>query len=92
MRNNSNKYLFGLITVICIIVLYLNTNFYIRSVNWKYKDGYHVGDWIVFNDENLRIKTIYSGKKPVGKVIFCLGKELIIENIESQEKGFYSMK
>ncbi len=91
MKNIKNKYLFGLLFVV-IVVLFLNTNFYIRAVQWKYKDGYHVGDWVIFDDKNLDYRTIYDGKKPVAKIIFCFGKELIIEHIATQEKGFYIMK
>jgi len=86
------KYLLGALFVVFPIILYINSNFYIKDVQWKYKDGFHIGDWVNFGDTDLQYRTIYSGKKAIAKIIFCYGNELIIENIETHEKGYYSNK
>lgn len=77
-----------------IWVFYLNTNYFIRGQEWKHRDGGSVGDWIEFDDTlySIRGRTIYKNKVATGKVIFCLGKMLIIKEIATQEKGYYINK
>ncbi|MDR6969673.1 hypothetical protein J2X31_003707 [Flavobacterium arsenatis] len=89
---NKKKYFLSIALIIIIVISYLNTNFYIKTMQWKYNNGFHVGDWIVFDDANLNYRTIYDGQKPIGKIVFCYGKGLIIKDIITSEKGFYTNK
>jgi hypothetical protein len=86
-----------LVTIIIIFLVgcfYLNTNLFIRGQEWKYRDGGSVGDWIKFDDKiyGVRGRTVYKNNIAMGKVIFCLGKMLIIKEIATGEKGYYINK
>jgi hypothetical protein len=92
MRKRILKIL-GLIigTVAVVSGFYLNSSSFIEKQDWKYTEGNHIGDWLAKNsfEVNNRIIETKQGK---AKVIFCYGKELIIENLETKEKGFYTNK
>ncbi len=81
-------------SLIFICCLYLNSNYFIRTQEWKHLDGGSVGDWIEFDNNFYAVKkkTIYKKNIAVGKVVFCLGKMLIIREIATGEKGYYINK
>lgn len=72
--------------------IYFNSSFFIKNQQWKYKDGYHIGDWVKFSNESIDGRTIYKNNKPHIKILFCYGKTLIIKDIATGEKGYYSNK
>jgi hypothetical protein len=88
------RILIAAISVFFLVVLFLNSNYFISKQEWKYRDGGSVGDWIEFDNTyySLKGKTIYKKNTPAGKVVFCLGKMLIIKEISTGEKGFYINK
>ncbi len=95
MNKKRIIYFIGIGIIICLItsfLIYSNSNSYIESQDWKYVDGAHIGDVIQFNSERLTEKTIYRNNEILGKIVFCYGKTLIIKNITTGEKGYYSKK
>lgn len=79
------------IGLVLIVVLYLNTSFYIERQNWKYSDGTYVGDWLqkgsfIVNDG------IIETNKGKAKIIFCNGRELSIKSLQTPQKGYYINK
>lgn len=83
-----------IVSLVLIGCFYLNTNYFIRGQEWKHRDGGSVGDWIEFDDTlyAVRGRTIYKNNVATGKVVFCLGKMLIIKEIATGEKGYYINK
>ncbi len=84
--------IFGIIIgIVLILGFYSNSSSFIEKQDWKYAGGTHLGDWLAKNsfEINNRIIETNQGK---AKVIFCYGKKLIIENLETKEKGFYINK
>lgn len=70
----------------------------IKNSWWKYGSGYHIGDALRFDDNNLKGDTIYKNEKPVAVITYC-GKGLFrnsfsleIESIETGESGTYHDK
>lgn len=72
------------LTSILTTLLYFNSSTFISSQEWKHNNGYSIGDWVTFDTESLE-----NDRDPI---IFCLGKELIIEDSYSGEKGYYTNK
>lgn len=70
-----------LFSILLSTFLYLNSNHYINNQNWKYRNGYYIGDILTKNDNHLTYE-----KK------LCFGFFLIIENNYTNEKGFYINK
>lgn len=68
-----------------------NSSSFIEKQDWKYAEGIHIGDYLTKNsfEINNRIIETNQGK---AKVIFCDGKELIIEKIKTKERGVYINK
>ena len=75
-------------------VVYLNTNTFISKQQWKHRDGGSIGDWIEFDDSLYSIKgrTIFKNGTEAGKVLFCIGKMLIVKEIATGETGYYINK
>jgi hypothetical protein len=88
------KILLVLLIIFLIPLFYLNSNFYIEKQNWKYRDGYYIGDWIEFNKSPVELKgrKIFLNGNNVARVRFCLGKLLIIKSLNTNEQGFYINK
>lgn len=82
------------ISVFFLAGLFFNSNYFIRKQEWKHRNGYSVGDWIEFDNTyySLKEKNIYQKNIRAGKVVFCLGKMLIIREISTGEKGYYINK
>nr|WP_315145867.1 hypothetical protein [uncultured Flavobacterium sp.] len=70
-------------SIFVIVLLYLNSSYYIEKQFWKYSDGKHIGDVI------LNQKQIDNSKC---KIVFCFGKKLIIEDLKTGENGYYENK
>ena len=82
------------VSLFFICGLYLNSNYFIKTQEWKHRDGGSVGDWVEFDNNfySINKRTIYKKEIAVGKVVFCLGKMLIIREISTGEKGYYINK
>jgi uncharacterized membrane protein len=76
-----NKLVIIVILFFSLILIYFNTNSYITTYHWKYKEGFHVGDFIEINRNHKNYK-----------IVFCYGKSLIIKDINSSKYGFYEKK
>jgi len=89
-----SKLFIAILIVIAACAVLLNTNFFIKTQEWKYRDGGSVGDWIEFDNVlySLKGRTIYKKEIAAGKIIFCLGKMLIVKEIATGEKGYYINK
>ena len=77
---------------LAILLIYFNSNFFICKQQWKYNDGYSIGDWLSLTDETISDGSIIKNDKVNVKVLFCFGKTLIIKESKSGEKGYYSNK
>ncbi len=87
----------GLVIMLCILfgyLAYLNSNYYIQKQQWKYRDGFHLGDWIDFEGNGFELKdnNIYFTEKKLAKIIICVGKLLIIASPDKKEFGYYINK
>lgn len=80
-----------LIALTLFLGFYLNSTFFIERQSWKYAEGTYVGDWLAKNafDINNGIIETAQGK---AKVVFCYGRELLLEDLETGEKGHYINK
>lgn len=92
MKKNIIRIIILFITIIILTILYFNSNFFIRNQQWKYNEGSHIGDFVELNNQTLRYRTIYKGNAAIAKVVFCFGKTLVIKDVKSGEKGYYSNK
>lgn len=70
----------------------------IKKSWWKYGSGYHIGDALRFDNNNLKNDTIYSKNKPVAIILTC-GKGLFretavleIKDLKKGEIGIYHQK
>lgn len=88
------KIVIGIIIAVVIVIIYLNTNFYIANQSWKYRDGAHIGDWVEFNKGYTQLKgrNIYKNGERVAVIRFCMGKLLIIRSLKTGESGYYINK
>lgn len=97
MKQNQKIFFFTIITFLLIGCGRMN-NEEIKKSWWKYGSGYHLGDFLEFNDSNLTDDTIYVNNKPVAIILSC-GKGtfrksavLEIENLKTGETGIYHEK
>lgn len=74
-----------------VSMTYFNTNHYISNQDWKYADGFTIGDWLSKNTFAINERVIHSNRGKA-KIIFCFGFLLIVNDIETKEKGYYSNK
>ena len=76
------------------ILLFLNSSFFISNQTWKYRDGFHIGDWLDFNSNVMHIegRSIIKNGQKVGRIKFCFGKMLILKDVKSYELGYYINK
>ena len=91
MKKRIFKILIVIIGAIITVVFYTNSSFYIKNQEWKYAEGTHIGDWLGKNNFEIKDGIIYSNRGKA-KIVFSLGRNLIIENIDTQERGFYVNK
>lgn len=62
---------------------------------WKYDNGYHIGDWIEFNDTLYRLDNdlnIYRNGSKVAVITAANDHEMTIEADSTKEKGRYVNK
>ncbi|WCM43462.1 hypothetical protein MG290_07325 [Flavobacterium sp. CBA20B-1] len=60
------------------VLIYLNSNKFIKNQEWKYQRGFNVGDYLVdFRDDSS---------------FLCFGIILIVKNHEDSELGYYYNK
>lgn len=70
----------------------------IKKSWWKYGSGYHIGDVLRFDDNNLKGDTIYSKNEPkaiissCGKGVFRQNAVLEIKDLETGKVGTYHEK
>lgn len=69
--------------------------------NWKYAGGYHIGDFLNFKHQNIRIQndTVYKDSKPLAVIVelkttYLPGTEnkLVLKDIKTGELGIYTDK
>lgn len=73
----------------------------LKNLNWKYGDGYYLGDFISFNDKNLRNDTLFGTDTMTGnqrayaviistkKIYFIGHEEIEIKSLQTGETGTY---
>ncbi|MEX1190424.1 MAG: hypothetical protein WEA99_00530 [Brumimicrobium sp.] len=67
----------------------------LKAFTWRYTDGYHIGDLLELNKNNLRGDTIYSKNQPIAiiikrsKEIPFVTSSIDIKNFNSDEIGTY---
>ncbi len=71
--------------------LYINSSSYIKKQDWKYAEGIYIGDWLSKNSFRINDREIETNQGKA-RIVFCYGKKLIIENLETKEKGVYINK
>jgi len=70
----------------------------IENREWKYQDGFSIGDWIEFDDVGLTIRndTIFNKEKPIARIYDynqrIIDQILIIEALNDTTKGYYCSK
>ena len=91
MKKRIFKILSIIIGLVIILTIYINSESYIKNQDWKFAEGTHIGDWLGKNKFEIKDGIIYSNSGKA-KIVFSLGLKLIIEDIETQQKGFYVNK
>lgn len=93
-----------IITILILIIIlftgrqfYTISNSYIRKQNWKYSDGFHIGDALNLKKRELIGDTIYKENKPIAIIKkrgyrFIIPNYMIIQSIETNETGYYCEK
>lgn len=91
MKKRVYKILLVLAGIVIIVLVHLNSSFFIEKQQWKYWGGAHIGDWLDKSDIEINDRMIYTyqGK---ARIVFSLGKYLYIKNIETNENGIYINK
>ena len=80
-----------LIGAISIYFFNINKDEYIKTHMWKYKDGAHFGDELIFEPENSNL-ILVNDKAGSEKTFFNYGFELIVKDKRTGEKGVYTNK
>ncbi|MFT5916872.1 MAG: hypothetical protein ACI81T_003382 [Bacteroidia bacterium] len=81
---------------VCCLVIPISCNS-IEDDNWKYRDGFYVGDFMQFDSPvSLRNDTIFHNQTP--KAVFVeieerlLDKILVIKELDGSSLGYYCSK
>jgi len=66
----------------------------IKNLQWKYGEGYHIGDVLLLDDHNLKGDTIYKDDKPIAVIMksgdmFWESPDLVIKDIKTGKTGTY---
>ncbi len=64
----------------------------LKSGWWKYGDGLHLGDVLIFRDSNVRGDTIFTGGKPVATLVNVNSHRIEVVSLNSGERGSYIHK
>jgi len=91
MKKRVFKILIVIIGLFIIGITYINSSFFIENQEWKYAEGTHIGDWLNKTNTEVNDRIIYSYRGKA-KIVFSTGSSLIIENIETKERGLYINK
>lgn len=91
MKNRILKILSIVIGIGIVLTIYINSESYIENQDWKFAEGTHIGDWLGKNHFEIKDGIIYSNSGKA-KIVISLGLKLIIEDIETKQKGFYVNK
>lgn len=93
MKSFIKWFIAGLV-LIGVILLILNSNAFISKQTWKYRDGFHIGDWVGFDSDDMHLEgsSIIKNGQEVAKVKICLGKMLVIKDSKTGESGYYINK
>ena len=75
MKKRIFKILVGIIGLVIILTIYLNSSFFIENQEWKYSEGTHIGDWLGKNEFEIKDGIIYTNKGNA-KIIFSSVKIL----------------
>lgn len=68
----------AIVFVFLCFLIYLNSNLFIKNQEWKYKKGFHLGDYLTnFESDNT---------------FLCFGLVLIVKNPDKNEFGYYYNK
>lgn len=91
MKKRIFKIFCIIIGLAIILLIYINSPFFIESQEWKYSEGTHIGDWLEKNTFEVNKGIIHTnGSK--ARIIFSFGHSLIIQNIDTNERGIYINK
>lgn len=96
----NNKSVFITLFLIPMILLGCGrmNNEEIKQSWWKYGEGFHIGDALRLDDDELKMDTIFSNNKPVAIIISCKKRfpqndaVMKIQSLETGEKGTYFEK
>ncbi len=91
MKKRIYKILLIIGVLLVIPITYANSYFFIGNQQWKYSEGVHIGDWLDKTNSEIKDRIIYSyqGK---AKILFSLGFDLIIRDLDTNKTGFYTNK
>ncbi len=85
------KILIILIGIVVIYGFYINSENYIKSQDWKYGEGTHIGDWLRGNNFEIKNRIIKTNRG-AARIVFSYGRKLVIEHVETKERGWYFNK
>ena len=85
------KILIVLIGIVIIYGFYINLAYCIKNQDWKYGEGTHIGDWLGENSFEIE-SGIIKTNRGTARIVFSYGRKLIIENLETKERGLYFNK
>jgi hypothetical protein len=91
MKKNKFKILSIFVGLLCIYLLFVNSPHYIKTQNWKYADGEHIGDWLEKDCFEVDNNFIISNNGKL-KIVFCFGFKLIAKDPITGLKGTYINK
>ncbi len=82
MKKKQYRILMIISLVLLVVLVYLRSDFFLNRFNWKYRDGFYVGDYVSLKNssENQYI------------VVLCLYELAIIKDKESFDFGYYIKK
>lgn len=91
---NIWRILIALVIVAIGYFIYLNTDYYIAKQSWKYRNGLHIGDWVVFNRGVVTLKgrKIYKEGVQIARIKINTGRMLIITSVNGDTSGYYINK
>ena len=77
--------------ILVIPIVYINSSVFIINQEWKYNEGTHIGDFLDKTNFEIKDRVIYSYQGEA-KIVFSLGFDLIIRDLNTNRTGLYSNK